>query len=113
MNEWIEQVRKNYIIRMLYFNFIFLKKKGNQIELICRCLFLLLKFHNNQIVANKSLIEPLTFLRNKVRQKLQYSKDLVGFNRYGMQHLKRNIETSLNAEFFEEEISRQKKKKKI
>jgi len=90
-------------------------REGSQIELSCRCLFFLLKIHNNQLISNKNLVNTLHELKEVTRNRLQDLKDSIGFNRAALQFLKRNIELSTNTEFFEASLKfvKQNKKQKV
>jgi hypothetical protein len=44
----------------------------------------------------------LTALRDLARTRLQTTKDMLGFNRAGMQYLKREIEYQTSSHFFDE-----------
>eukprot|EP01116_Phalansterium_solitarium_P006507 TRINITY_DN18830_c0_g1_i1.p1 TRINITY_DN18830_c0_g1~~TRINITY_DN18830_c0_g1_i1.p1 ORF type:complete len:933 (-),score=243.72 TRINITY_DN18830_c0_g1_i1:56-2854(-) len=86
-------------------------EEGLNVELTCRCMFFLLKAHQNQIVSNKSLLTLMDSMKRNTRLRLQEAKDIVGFNRSAMGFLKRNIELNTNTEFFEASIERLANKK--
>jgi len=67
-------------------------KKGVELELMCRSVFLLLKAHHNQIVANKTVIATLDSLKKHTKTQLQQQRDIIGFNRAAMNYFKRSIE---------------------
>jgi U3 small nucleolar RNA-associated protein 12 len=49
-------------------------EQGKYLELCCRCLFSLLKTHNNQITSNQAMVETLARLQHSVRAQLQKFK---------------------------------------
>ncbi|KAL6045453.1 beta transducin [Balamuthia mandrillaris] len=77
-------------------------REGKDIDLCSRCLFFLLRIHQSQIVANKSLLSVLQSLRANTRKRIQTQKDVMGFNRAAMRFLKQDMEQSVNATFFED-----------
>jgi U3 small nucleolar RNA-associated protein 12 len=72
-----------------------IRLQGKELELVCRCMFFLLKVHMNQLVATRSMLPVLTSLRTNVRSRLQGLKDLVGFNRAAMGFLKRALDVEI------------------
>ncbi len=84
-----------------------LRLQGREVELVCRCAFFLLKVHQNQIVANRSMLLFLVSLKEHTRGKLQSQEDLMGFNRAALGFLKR----TLDVEVFLPDETRAKKPK--
>jgi len=89
---------------------------GKHVELCARCIFFLLKTHNSQISSTKSLLDTLHSLKENTRAQLQKVKDIIGFNKAAMNHLKRDIETSSSTDIFDsaakfDEIQKRKKQK--
>jgi len=81
-------------------NFI---EKTTDTELCMRCLLFMLTIHQDTIVANQLLIEPLNKLRKTARHKLMKHKDEMGYNLAGLKLLKQIIKSEKNANFFDEE----------
>lgn len=89
---------------------------GKYIELCARCTFFLVKTHNSQISSTKSLLDTLHSLKENTRKQLQKVKDVIGFNKAAMNHLKRDLESSSSTDIFDsaakfEEVQKRKKQK--
>jgi U3 small nucleolar RNA-associated protein 12 len=89
---------------------------GKHIELCARCTFFLVKTHNSQISSTKSLLDTLHSLKENTRKQLQKVKDVIGFNKAAMNHLKRDLESSISTDIFDsaakfEEVQKRKKQK--
>ncbi|XP_060567358.1 WD repeat-containing protein 3-like [Ruditapes philippinarum] len=82
------------------------------IELMCRCLFFLLRVHHGQITACQELLPVVDRLRKITIEKLNSLRDCVGFNLTGLQFLQRDIEHSAETVFFMDATDRFKEKKK-
>ncbi|CCJ29087.1 unnamed protein product, partial [Pneumocystis jirovecii] len=78
-------------------------KKGWNIQLISRILFILLKIHHHQIVANKNMRSMLDSIRIKLREELQIQKDMIGYNLAALKYIRQNWEIQHTKEFFSEE----------
>ncbi|KAG4303529.1 hypothetical protein PCK1_000047 [Pneumocystis canis] len=92
---------KNVIDMLIFIDFW--AKKGWNIQLICRILFILLKVHHHQIVANKSMRSILDSIRSKLREELQSQKDMIGYNLAALKYIRQNWEIYHTKEFFNEE----------
>jgi len=75
-------------------------KENKEIVLCCRILYYLLRIHQVQISANKSLLSTLLSLQQFTRKYLQQQKDTMNYNLAVMNYLKREIEHSDTKDFF-------------
>ena len=66
-------------------------KSGLEVELCCRCVLFLLKIHQKQIVANRSLLGALDEMWTGLRTEIKQQKDRMGYNLAAMRFLKRQI----------------------
>ncbi|KAG5513533.1 hypothetical protein PMAC_000965 [Pneumocystis sp. 'macacae'] len=78
-------------------------KKGWNIQLVSRILFILLKIHHHRIVANKDMQSMLISIRMKLREELQIQKDMIGYNLAALKYIRQNWEIQHTKEFFNEE----------
>lgn len=87
---------------------------GQSVELICRCLFFLLRIHFGQITSNQMLLTVMDSLRRNTIAKVSEIRDQLGFNLAGLQFLKREIEAKEDVTFFADatNLFEEKKKKK-
>uniref|UniRef100_UPI00398F5E89 WD repeat-containing protein 3 isoform X2 n=1 Tax=Pristiophorus japonicus TaxID=55135 RepID=UPI00398F5E89 len=83
-----------------------------EIELICRCLFFLLRIHFGQITSSQMLLTVIDSLRKNTMGKINEMKDVIGFNMAGLQFLQREIETKEDVTFFADATERFKEKKR-
>ncbi|CAM9524371.1 unnamed protein product [Discosporangium mesarthrocarpum] len=84
--------------------------EGLEVELCARCAIFLLRVHQAQIVANRTMVGVLDLLRTHLRQQLEASRDTVGRNMAGLKLLSRSIESEKNAYVMETEEDRLAKK---
>ncbi|EMR11736.1 hypothetical protein PNEG_00170 [Pneumocystis murina B123] len=78
-------------------------EKGSNIQLICRILFILLRVHHQQIVANKTIRYMLDSIRIKLREELQVQKDMIGYNLAALKYIRQSWEIHHTKEFYNEE----------
>jgi len=93
-----------------------LSSTGTSVEVACRCLFFLLAAHQNHISVDRKVVELLTRLNKKTKEVLQKQKDLIGYNRSALAHMRRELEVTTNGSLFKiEEIKKvqQLEKKKL
>ncbi|XP_041067791.1 WD repeat-containing protein 3 isoform X2 [Carcharodon carcharias] len=83
-----------------------------EVELICRCLFFLLRIHFGQITSNQMLLTVIDSLRKNTIGKINEIKDVIGFNMAGLQFLQREIEAKEDVTFFADATERFKEKKR-
>ncbi|XP_067849056.1 WD repeat-containing protein 3 [Heptranchias perlo] len=83
-----------------------------EVELICRCLFFLLRIHFGQITSNQMLLTVIDSLRKNTIGKINEMKDVIGFNMAGLQFLQREIEAKEDVTFFADATERFKEKKR-
>jgi U3 small nucleolar RNA-associated protein 12 len=73
---------------------------SQRVELAVRCALFLISIHQNQIVANSSVLQSLVKLKRSTRERLQQQKDMIGFNLAALRMLQRQFQDSSNAYFF-------------
>ncbi|TNN51301.1 WD repeat-containing protein 3 [Liparis tanakae] len=73
---------------------------GLEVELVCRCLFFLLKIHFGPISSNQMLLSVVDELRSHTLEKVQQIRDVMGFNSAALQFLQREIESKEDVMFF-------------
>ncbi|XP_048459068.1 WD repeat-containing protein 3 isoform X1 [Rhincodon typus] len=83
-----------------------------EVELICRCLFFLLRIHFGQITSNQMLLTVIDSLRKNTIGKINEMKDVIGFNMAGLQLLQREIEAKEDVSFFADATERFQEKKR-
>uniref|UniRef100_A0A5F8H4M2 WD repeat domain 3 n=1 Tax=Monodelphis domestica TaxID=13616 RepID=A0A5F8H4M2_MONDO len=93
---------------------------GSNIELLCRCLFFLLRIHFGQISSNQMLVPVIEKLKKTTISKVSEVRDIIGFNMAGLEFLKRECEAKSEVEFFsdatnsfEEKKRKRKKREKL
>uniref|UniRef100_H2LWA8 Small-subunit processome Utp12 domain-containing protein n=1 Tax=Oryzias latipes TaxID=8090 RepID=H2LWA8_ORYLA len=86
--------------------------QGLEVELVCRCLFFLLKIHFGQITSNQMLLSVIDDLHSVTVSKVCEIRDVMGFNSAALQFLQRQIESQENVTFFAEATGRLEEKKK-
>ncbi|CAB1328861.1 unnamed protein product [Coregonus sp. 'balchen'] len=64
-----------------------------EVELVCRCLFFLLRVHFGQISSNQMLLTVIDELRTNTISKVREFRDVLGFNSTGLQFLQRKVES--------------------
>lgn len=87
-------------------------RDGSEVELVCRCLFFLLRVHFGQISSNQMLLPVIDDLRSNTISKVQEIRDLLGFNSAGLQFLQREIESREDVMFFADATDRFEEKKR-
>ncbi|KAJ8350925.1 hypothetical protein SKAU_G00260550 [Synaphobranchus kaupii] len=85
---------------------------GSEVELVCRCLFFLLRVHFGQISSNQMLLPVIDGLRSTTISKVQEIRDLLGFNSAGLQFLQHEIEGKEDVMFFADATGRVDEKKR-
>ncbi|KAJ2263795.1 beta transducin [Coemansia sp. RSA 376] len=70
--------------------------------LTCRVLFFMLKTHQNQIVATRTMRAQLSSIRTHLRAGVRVQRDYVGYNLAALQSLRADWEANATAEFFDE-----------
>ncbi|KAM4873146.1 WD repeat-containing protein 3 [Thomomys bottae] len=85
---------------------------GSDIELLCRCLFFLLRIHFGQITSNQMLVPVIEKLKETTISKVRQVQDVIGFNMAGLDYLKRECEAKSEVMFFAEATSRLEEKKR-
>ncbi|MGH0165938.1 UNVERIFIED_CONTAM: hypothetical protein FKN15_050152 [Acipenser sinensis] len=87
-------------------------QNGLEVELICRCLFFLLRIHFGQITSNQMLLTVMDSLRTNTISRVKKIRDVLGFNMAGMQFLQREIESKEDVTFFADATDRFEDKKR-
>uniref|UniRef100_A0A7N8YQU6 WD repeat domain 3 n=1 Tax=Mastacembelus armatus TaxID=205130 RepID=A0A7N8YQU6_9TELE len=87
-------------------------QQGLEVELVCRCLFFLLRIHFGQISSNQMLLSVIDELRDNTLSKVREIRDVMGFNSAALQFLQREIEKKEDVVFFAEATGQLEKKKK-
>ncbi|XP_036416774.1 WD repeat-containing protein 3 [Colossoma macropomum] len=87
-------------------------QQGLEVELVCRCLFFLLKIHFGQITSNQMLLSVIDELRTNTISKVREIRDVLGFNSAGLQFLQREIESKEDVMFFADATGRFEEKKR-
>ncbi|XP_077946986.1 WD repeat-containing protein 3 isoform X2 [Gasterosteus aculeatus] len=87
-------------------------QQGLEVELVCRCLFFLLKIHFGQISSNQMLLSVIDELRTNTVSKVQEIRDVMGFNSAALQFLQREIENKEEVMFFADATAQLAQKKK-
>uniref|UniRef100_A0A3Q1EKS2 WD repeat-containing protein 3 n=1 Tax=Acanthochromis polyacanthus TaxID=80966 RepID=A0A3Q1EKS2_9TELE len=87
-------------------------QQGLEVELVCRCLFFLLKIHFGQISSNQMLLSVIDELRTNTLSKITEIRDVMGFNSAALQFLQREIESKEDVMFFADATGKLEEKKK-
>uniref|UniRef100_A0AAQ5Z3S4 WD repeat-containing protein 3 n=1 Tax=Amphiprion ocellaris TaxID=80972 RepID=A0AAQ5Z3S4_AMPOC len=87
-------------------------QQGLEVELVCRCLFFLLKIHFGQISSNQMLLSVIDELRTNTLSKVREIRDVMGFNSAALQFLQREIESKEDVMFFADATGKLEEKKK-
>uniref|UniRef100_A0A671P0U7 WD repeat-containing protein 3-like n=1 Tax=Sinocyclocheilus anshuiensis TaxID=1608454 RepID=A0A671P0U7_9TELE len=87
-------------------------QQGLEVELVCRCLFFLLRVHFGQITSNQMLLSVIDELRTNTISKVREIRDVLGFNSAGLQFLQREIESKEDVMFFADATDRFEEKKR-
>ncbi|XP_004581921.2 WD repeat-containing protein 3 [Ochotona princeps] len=85
---------------------------GSDVELICRCLFFLLRIHFGQITSNQMLVPVIEQLKETTISKVSQVRDIIGFNMAGLDYLKRECEAKSEVMFFADATSQLEEKKR-
>ncbi|GAB1287913.1 WD repeat-containing protein 3 [Apodemus speciosus] len=85
---------------------------GSDVELLCRCLFFLLRIHFGQITSNQMLVPVIEKLKETTISKVRQVQDVIGFNMAGLDYLKRECEAKSEVMFFAEATSHLEEKKR-
>ncbi|KAM6956002.1 WD repeat-containing protein 3 [Lycodopsis pacificus] len=87
-------------------------QQGLEVELVCRCLFFLLKIHFGHISGNQMLLSVIDELRTNTVSKVQEIRDVMGFNSAALQFLQREIESKEDVMFFADATGQLAKRKR-
>ncbi|XP_043104416.1 WD repeat-containing protein 3 [Puntigrus tetrazona] len=87
-------------------------QQGLEVELVCRCLFFILRVHFGQITSNQMLLSVIDELRTNTISKVREIRDVLGFNSAGLQFLQREIESKEDVMFFADATDRFEEKKR-
>uniref|UniRef100_A0A8B9X6W3 WD repeat-containing protein 3 n=1 Tax=Bos mutus grunniens TaxID=30521 RepID=A0A8B9X6W3_BOSMU len=87
-------------------------QQGSDIELLCRCLFFLLRIHFGQITSNQMLVPVIEKLKETTISKVNQVRDVIGFNMAGLDYLKRECEAKSEVMFFADATSHLEEKKR-
>ncbi|MED6290311.1 Dip2/Utp12 protein [Characodon lateralis] len=87
-------------------------QQGLEVELVCRCLFFLLKIHFGQITSNQMLVSVIDELKTSTLSKVCQIRDVLGFNSAALQFLQREIESKEDVMFFADATGQLEEKKK-
>ncbi|KAM3861701.1 WD repeat-containing protein 3 [Diretmus argenteus] len=87
-------------------------QQGLEVELVCRCLFFLLRIHFGQISSNQMLLSVIDELKTNTVSKVHEIRDVLGFNGAGLQFLQREMESKEDVMFFADATGRLDEKKK-
>ncbi|XP_030642134.1 WD repeat-containing protein 3 [Chanos chanos] len=87
-------------------------EQGLEVELVCRCLFFLLRIHFGQITSNHMLLSVIDELRTNTISRVREIRDVMGFNNAGLQFLQREIENKEDVMFFADATERFAEKKR-
>ncbi|XP_049621861.1 WD repeat-containing protein 3 [Suncus etruscus] len=85
---------------------------GTDIELLCRCLFFLLRIHFGQITSNQMLVPVIEKLKETTISKVSQVRDVIGFNMAGLDFLRRECEARSEVTFFADATSHLEEKKR-
>ncbi|EJD53684.1 WD-repeat-containing protein [Auricularia subglabra TFB-10046 SS5] len=83
------------------------------IPLVSRIMFMLLRLHHHQIVANRILRTSLLPLRTHLRAALLRHKESIGYNLAALNHIQRVNDAQRTAQFFDEELDEEKVRARI
>ncbi|ORX52400.1 Utp12-domain-containing protein [Hesseltinella vesiculosa] len=89
------------VMSLFYYIDVWAKKNWN-IILVSRILFILVKTHHNQIVANRLIRPMLESIRFHLRSQLQRQKDIMGYNRAALGYLQRDWKAKNTSEFMDD-----------
>ncbi|XP_056435237.1 WD repeat-containing protein 3 [Gadus chalcogrammus] len=87
--------------------------QGNlEVELVCRCLFFLLRIHFGQITSNQMMLSVIDQLKDNTISKIREIRDVLGFNSAALQFLQRELESKEEVMFFADATGRLDEKRK-
>lgn len=87
-------------------------QQGLEVELVCRCLFFLLKIHLGPITSNQVLLPVVDELRVGTLSRVRQIRDVMGFNGAALRFLQREIESKEDVMFFADATGRLSDKKR-
>ncbi|XP_008831115.1 WD repeat-containing protein 3 isoform X2 [Nannospalax galili] len=87
-------------------------QRGSDVELLCRCLFFLLRIHFGQITSNQMLVPVIEKLKETTISKVRQVQDVIGFNMAGLNYLKRECEAKSEVMFFADATSQLEEKRR-
>ncbi|XP_077149721.1 WD repeat-containing protein 3 [Ranitomeya variabilis] len=87
-------------------------RRSQDVELICRCLFFLLRIHFGEITSNHMLLGVMEDLKSCTISRVSEVRDVMGVNMAALQFLKREIEAKEEILFFADATERFEEKKK-
>jgi U3 small nucleolar RNA-associated protein 12 len=90
-------------VTMLFESIAFWIEKELEIKLACRILFFLLKVHQNQLTATKTMMVTLNRIKTATKKNIQKQKNIIGFNLEALKQLKEEYDLERSAEFFDTE----------
>ncbi|XP_048834669.1 WD repeat-containing protein 3 isoform X2 [Brienomyrus brachyistius] len=85
---------------------------GLEVELVCRCLFFLLRIHFGRISSNQMLLSVINDLRTNTVSKVREIRDVLGFNSAGLQYLQHEVEAREDVMFFTDATDRFEEKRR-
>ncbi|XP_076820356.1 WD repeat-containing protein 3-like [Clavelina lepadiformis] len=86
--------------------------RGGEVELVCRCIFFLMRIHHGRITSNQMLVDVIDELRTNTDVKVREVRDTIGFNKAALNHIRRQIEEKNDVKFFSDATQQAKQKKK-
>ncbi|KAJ1736895.1 beta transducin [Coemansia sp. Benny D160-2] len=78
-------------------------QRGWNTPLVCRVLFFLLKTHQNQVVATRTMRGQLNSIRQHLRTGVNSQRNQIGYNLAALRSLRSDWEANATAEFFGEQ----------
>ncbi|XP_071989655.1 WD repeat-containing protein 3-like [Engystomops pustulosus] len=87
-------------------------QRSQDVELICRCLFFLLRIHFGEITSNHMLLGVMEDLKSCTISRVMESRDVMGVNMAALQYLKREIEAKEEVLFFTDATDRFEEKRR-
>ncbi|CAF93718.1 unnamed protein product, partial [Tetraodon nigroviridis] len=87
-------------------------QQGLEVELVCRCLFFLLRIHFGQISSNQMLLTVMDQLRTNTLARVGQIRDVMGFNSAALQFLQRELESKEEVTFFAEATGKLNERKR-
>ncbi|KAM4048633.1 LOW QUALITY PROTEIN: WD repeat-containing protein 3 [Anomaloglossus baeobatrachus] len=87
-------------------------RRSQDVELICRCLFFLLRIHFGEITSNHMLLGVMEDLKSCTVSRVSAVRDVMGMNMAALQLLKREIEAKEEVLFFADASERLEEKRR-